>query len=516
MEQLDVSDFAPDLFARIAIEKPGWQVEDGACPTCTRRVLVLALLELGDASLYERIQSRWSLRPDIAFGALPLHIRLHTDPRFSGKGITMAFVDSGFYPHPDLTRPNNRIRAWVDAGQEPPVECRFGPNDTPTWDKWDAGLDSQWHGTMTSTVAAGNGWQSHGIYSGLAGNVDVVLVQVRDETGAITNETITRALDWLQAHRQELNLRIISMSVAGDPLKKHELNVVDRAIAALVKDGVVVVAAAGNDGVRRLIPPATARDALTIGGIDDHNEFHPDDLALWHSNYGLGDDRHFKPELVAPSIWVAAPLLPSSAVATEARELFARRRRGDSSAQERTAALKLVTAHYQSVDGTSFAAPIVSSLVASMLEANPTLTPEEVREILLGTASFVEGAPRERQGAGVIQPSQAIAAALRAPGGPLANFPDSLDITANGIQFVLYDHDANQVQVMGSWNDWRAPASMLSPRGNGVWIGGIDPLPPGQYSYKFLLDGVRWLDDPANPRKIPDSYGGWNSLFVVH
>jgi 1,4-alpha-glucan branching enzyme len=104
---------------------------------------------------------------------------------------------------------------------------------------------------------------------------------------------------------------------------------------------------------------------------------------------------------------------------------------------------------------------------------------------------------------------------LRAPGGPLANFQESTVVTARGIQFVLYDRNATRVEVVGSWNNWQAPASMLSPRSNGIWLGGIDPLPPGRYGYKFLLDGTRWLDDPTNPRKISDGYGGWNSLLVI-
>ena len=131
-EQLDISSFAPDLFERVAASTPGWQPQDGVCPTCVRRALVQALMEKGDAALYERIQTRWPLNAEIAFGALPLPVRLHTDPRFSGKGITMALVDSGFYPHADIIRPRNRIRAWADAGQDPVAEVRFAGTDWTT------------------------------------------------------------------------------------------------------------------------------------------------------------------------------------------------------------------------------------------------------------------------------------------------------------------------------------------------------------------------------------------------
>jgi serine protease AprX len=150
-----------------------------------------------------------------------------------------------------------------------------------------------------------------------------------------------------------------------------------------------------------------------------------------------------------------------------------------------------------------------------MLEANPTLAPEQIRNILVETAFFVQGAPRERQGAGVVQPALAVARALRAPGGPLANFPTSTLVSPKGIQFVLFDRDARDTRVLGSWNGWQSGEPLVSPRHNGIWLGGIEPLPPGEYAYKFLLDGTRWLDDPENPIKVPDKFGGWNSLLVV-
>jgi hypothetical protein len=101
-----------------------------------------------------------------------------------------------------------------------------------------------------------------------------------------------------------------------------------------------------------------------------------------------------KPDLVAPSIWVAAPVLPDTSVAHEAQELFARREQGDPNVHGRIAELKLITPHYQHVEGTSFAAPIVASTIACLLEANPELTPLIVRDVPKETAHPVPGADR--------------------------------------------------------------------------------------------------------------------------
>jgi serine protease AprX len=152
-------------------------------------------------------------------------------------------------------------------------------------------------------------------------------------------------------------------------------------VSELVEAGISVVAAAGNDGQRSLLPPATAPLAITVGGIDDNNSFTDEEIALWHSNYGSASNDVPKPDLVAPSIWVAAPVLPNSSVANEAKDLFIRRKHQDPNVDRRIAKLKLITPYHQHVEGISFAAPIVASAIACMLEANPTLPPLLVRDV---------------------------------------------------------------------------------------------------------------------------------------
>ena len=503
------------MVQRISSAHPQWKRQDGACPACLQKALLQTMLESGDSSLHEAVQTLWPLDPLAAFSVLPTPLRMHADPRYSGRGVTMAFVDAGFYPHADLVQPHNRIRAWVDASREPLQELRFGSGKTPQWPGWDALHPSQWHGMMTSTSAAGNGWLSHGLYKGLAREADLVLVQVRDDSGHISSESIVRALRWLLENGPELGVRIASLSVSGDPVEDLTGNPVDEAVQRLTDAGVTVIAAAGNDGQRQLIPPATAPAALTIGGLDDHNTFNHEERAIWHSNYGLSDSGLPKPELVAPSIWVVAPVLPGTEVAIEAGKLFEARAAGNSDGNERIAELKLVTPHYQHVEGTSFAAPLVSSAVACMLEANPSLSPAQVRELLIAAAYPVPGAPQERQGAGALDAGQAVALALRALGGPLQGHRESPQISADGIFFLLLDRYAHQVQVVGSWDGWHAPGLRAEQVQPGVWQTQRPPLEPGRYAYKFILDGARWLDDPSNPRKVHNGIGGFDSLLLV-
>jgi serine protease AprX len=500
----------------LAEQHPGWRSSDGACPGCVQEALLQTLLAQGHEALHQHIQQVWPLDAEAAFGAIPTPLRLHADPRFTGRGVTIAMVDVGFYPHPDLTQPANRIRAWVDAtAPDGPHALFFGPDEQPVWPGWDARHERQWHGTMTATAAAGNGHRSHGLYRGLASEADVVLVQVRNDHQGITDQAIVQALRWLAKNAKALGLRVVNISLGGAPRAQLRHNPIDEAVAALAAQNVVVTAAAGNDGARALNPPATAPAALTIGGIDDHNTFSDEETSLWHSNYGAGVEGVAKPELVAPSIWVVAPVLPGSSVEQEALSLFSRRHLRLPEVEARITAEKLITPYYQHVDGTSFAAPLAASAVACMLEANPRLTPALVREILLRTAHALPGVPQEQQGAGALEAGLAVSMALREQHESLAACTSLPYVTRDSIEFVLHEHDAQEVRVSGSWHGWDGPGMALAQTEPGVWRGEIRRLPSGEYTYKFLVDGWRWLDDPANPNKRWDGSAGFNSVLFV-
>ena len=390
-------------------------VDGLACPVCTQRTLhgwLAARAELGGpqgAALFEHGRL-------VPFSVFPVPRLLGIDTKFQGRGVTLALIDSGFFPHPDLTgqsdaasgdRDRLRLRAWADATS---ARVRFGyfhPFATPRWPGWSRRAAEQWHGTMTAGVAAGGGRSTEGWYRGVAPGCDLVFVQTWAD-GRITNASITRALTWLARHRSRLKLRVVNISVYGDPVKRLRGNRVDAAVRRLVDDGVVVVVAAGNSGRPELVPPATAPAAITVGGFDPQNSPHPAAWRLWHSDWGFSSAGTPKPDLVAPANWLPAPILPGSSLADEAAELFRRRADGDPSVESRLAHQKLIAPHFQHVDGTSFASAIVAGVVACMLEAHPNLTPESVRLLLRETALPLPHVPEAKQGAGAVQPAAAI------------------------------------------------------------------------------------------------------------
>ena len=111
------------VIARLERAHPGWRRADGACPACVQEAVLEDVLIHGRAALEGHVQAIWPLDAEAAFGAIPTPLRLRADPRFTGHGTTIALVDAGFFPHPDLVRPTNRIVAWVDAS-EPRVVSR--------------------------------------------------------------------------------------------------------------------------------------------------------------------------------------------------------------------------------------------------------------------------------------------------------------------------------------------------------------------------------------------------------
>jgi serine protease AprX len=362
---------------------------------------------------------------------LPTLERVSASKKYTGRGVVMAFVDSGFYPHPELT---GRVLLHVDAStnrvvEEPPDS--FEPNDM------------SWHGQMTSVIAAGDGRLSRGKYRGIARDAQLVLIRVSTPRGQVKERDILRGLRWLIDTHKRLNVRVVNISVGGDFVSDDPAHPLHRAVRRLVEDGIVVVIAAGNRAANWLVPPASASEAITVGGLDDHNALDPALWTAYHSNYGVCYAGQPKPDLLAPAVWIPGPIMPETSVAREARWLGQMLNHRDDAhmrrllkkayadlgiaraqalqpddhlytmIQARINAHKLIDAHHQHVDGTSVAAPIVSAVVAQMLEANPSLTPTQIRSMLTATAQPVASIARERQGAGAINAAQAVAQAAK-------------------------------------------------------------------------------------------------------
>ena len=406
------------LAALVRANVPGWEPEQGLCEACF----------IHFRTLHQRLQTDSHIFHDGAYQILPTPLRVGADERFTGRGVTIAFLDSGFYPHPDLTKPHNRVLRYVNI-----------VNDQASDEEFRVPNESSWHGMMTSVVTAGNGHLSDGMYRGIASEARVVLVKV-GSAARIRHDDIRRGLEWVIAHRARYGIRIVNISCGGDYEASYLTDELSQAAEAAVRAGIVVVCAAGNVGNTPnhvVLPPASAPAVITVGGLNDKNTLDFDDNEIYRSSYGPTIDGLQKPEVIAPSIWLAAPILPGTTSAAEAALLAQLKAAPDDQLRallqanvginaELDAAHDLplylirqlveikmhdanvLSGHYTHVDGTSFAAPIVSSVAAQMLEANPRLTPQQVKLILIKTAIRIANVPVERQGWGTIIPARAV------------------------------------------------------------------------------------------------------------
>jgi serine protease AprX len=349
--------------------------------------------------------------------------RINAPPEVTGRGVTMAFLDSGFYPHAALA---GRVVLHVDATSNRVIESRRNFHiEQPMW--------YSWHGQMTSVVAAGD----DPLFPGIARAAKLVLIKVSNRRKQIKEADIERGFRWLLANHRRYRIRVLNVSVGGDYESHDPAHPLHKAVQQLAAEGVITCVASGNSASPRLVPPSSAPAAITVGGLDDSNSRDPDDWNAYQSNWGVAYDGTPKPEIIAPARWIASPILPGTREARMARWLYpmlgadeaevrdlirrghadleipiARALDPDETLYENLQFLinkhKIIDAEHQHVDGTSVSVAIVSGVVAQLLEARPNLTPDEVRAVLTGSASILPGIPRERQGGGLINPAKAL------------------------------------------------------------------------------------------------------------
>jgi serine protease AprX len=402
-----------------------------------------------------------------------------------------------------------------------------------------------WHGTMTSVVCAGDGYLSNGLYKGIASDASLVLVKVMNSEGKITTENISKALQWVEKNHVKYEIRLINMSLGDDAEGSWKHSEVDVLAEKLIKKGISIVAAVGNDDRASIKPPANSPNVITVGGWDDNNCLNGSENKLYHSSFGKTDDELHKPELIANAMWIAAPILPGTPEQEAAASLYQLQQTGDERLKEkiltsanktgikigeiekndvtfwkeklknRIQESKYISPHYMHVDGTSFAAPIVTAVIAQMLEINPGLTPPQIRTILFSTANRLPGLPPEQQGYGVIHPGKAIIKTLQNFFTMKKHTSPFINKRKKAIEFYMQNPCASHISLAGSFNHWAHDSLLMEPSANGLWKIEIPMLPKGTYQYKFFADDKTWLEDIDNPLREPDGVNGFNSILIV-
>lgn len=253
--------------------------------------------------------------------------------------------------------------------------------------------DSFGHGTHVAGVIGGNGAASDGAYIGIAPKVNLINVQVADSYGAMSASDVIFALQWILENRAEHNIRVVNLSLNSAVPESYQTSAIGAAAEILWFNGIVVVTSAGNNGTATLYPPANDPFVITVGATDDRGTVNlADDQIASFSAYGTTAAGLVKPEIVAPGRNIVSLLAPYSAFANDHPN-------------------NIVDAQHFVMSGTSVAAPVVTGAIALLLQAEPHLTPDQVKYRLMTTANKSwPGYSPTKAGAGYLDVAAALAA----------------------------------------------------------------------------------------------------------
>lgn len=278
---------------------------------------------------------------------------------YSGKGVTVAILDSGIYPHADYA---DRIVGFYD----------ILANKTKPY-------DDQGHGTHIAGIIGGNGRASRRTYVGMAPDVNLFSIKVLDKRGNGETEQVIKALEYLISKKEQYRIQVVNMSVGTIPeAGQTEKNGLVKAVEMAWDAGLVVVAAAGNNGPEpmSITTPGISRKVITVGSSEQDRRLENGRIAEGASSRGPTPFCVCKPDILAPG-------------------------KGIISCRNARNGYILKT-------GTSMSTAIVSGAIALLLEKKPWLTPAEVKLALYHSAVDL-GWEKNRQGWGMLDVKRLLA-----------------------------------------------------------------------------------------------------------
>ena len=277
------------------------------------------------------------------------------DTGYTGEGVTMAIIDTGIDGNhtalDDLDDDNMtddpKIVAFYDAINNPGAT-----NGTEIFP-----YDDNGHGTHCAGITAGTGAPNYQ-HVGVAPRANLVGVKVLDGGGSGSFAAVMAGMQWTVEKRHEFNIRAASMSLGAltgaIEWTSSEEESVNRMANEMMRAGVTLFIAAGNSGGTATIgTPGSAEDVITVGSLDKDTS-----IAIY-SSQGPTEEGRVKPNIA---------FVGSSVNAPDANT-------GDG---------------YVALSGTSMATPGAAGVAVLMYQANPDLSPFDIRNIMQETSTYRE------------------------------------------------------------------------------------------------------------------------------
>ncbi len=303
---------------------------------------------------------------------------VRNDVKLTGKGVKIAIIDTGIYPHQDLS---GRITDFVD----------FINNRTEPY-------DDNGHGTHCAGDAAGNGMASSFKYVGPAPEANLVGVKVLDKMGSGSLETVMQGVEWCIQYNENnptSKIDIISMSLGStaQTFANEDADPMVQIVEEAWGSGIIVCVAAGNEGPRSssIASPGLSDKVITVGALDDRDTMETktdDDVANFSSRgptiYGVT-----KPDILAPGVNIVSLRSPNSYL-------------------DKLQKSSRVDSDYFVLSGTSMATPICAGIAALIKQNNPNIQPYQVKNALKQGADYWSGKDPNIYGAGYINAENSI------------------------------------------------------------------------------------------------------------
>jgi serine protease AprX len=304
----------------------------------------------------------------------------------TGGGVTVAVLDTGVNSlHNDLSNKVVQNVRLADAQGIPtlgflsPVAVENVPNTDLAGG----------HGTFVSGVIAGSGAASAGKYNGVAPGANILGLSAGD----LNLSFILAGFDYLLRRGDAYHVKVVNCSFSANTLFDYN-DPVNIATKMLVGRGINVVFSAGNTGAGNgtLNPYAMAPWVISVGSTNQKGE-----LSKFSSRGVFGSPMQ-NPTVVAPGENIVS--LRGTVSQTSAAGLVLGADRDRLTPGE--------LPYYTTASGTSFSAPQVAGAIAMMYEANPNLTPQQVKDILQRTATPLPQYFRHEAGAGMLNTYAAV------------------------------------------------------------------------------------------------------------
>ena len=290
----------------------------------------------------------------------------------TGTGVNVAVIDTGVAPVDGLLG-DGKIVAAVDLSSE---------GGSPAT----AFVDANGHGTHLAGIIAGRETAADPAlaaehpewFLGVAPDAGIVSVKVGDRSGAVQPGALVAAVDWVIQNAEANDIRVINLAVGTESPLPYQQDALAAAVERAWDAGIVVVTAAGNDGVDAdgLASPANDPYVIAVAGAK------ATDGGFITPEWASSGDGVRDPDVSAPGAHIESLRAPGSDADVNHPEGY-------------------VDAETFKGSGSSQAAAVVSGLAALLLDARPELTNDQVKALLADTASPLTASTRVA-GAGLI------------------------------------------------------------------------------------------------------------------